>query len=314
METNKHKCGFVAILGRPNVGKSTLLNYLNGYELSITSYKPQTTRDLIRLVLSDEEHQIIFLDTPGIHQSKHALDKYMAKAVSVAMQEADVFLLMIEADFQPRVDILEERIGKYANEHGKRLIVLLNKTDAVEKEGMLPLIAAYDAAMKVDEFLPISAKSGDGVENLLATIKTYLPEGPPLFSYEDYTNQSERDLLAELIRQQLLIQMQEEIPHGTAVHITDFKEIIDERGEREDLNNLMVEATIFCERDSQKGMIIGKGGQRIKQIRKFAEKRIRENLDKPCQLKLYVKVREDWRNKPLDVQKLGYDTAELDLD
>ena len=314
MENTNHKCGFVAILGRPNVGKSTLLNYLNGYELSITSYKPQTTRDLIRLVLSDEEHQIIFLDTPGIHQSKHALDKYMAKAVSVAMQEADIFLLMIEADFKPRVEVLEERIGKYANEHGKSLFVLLNKTDAVDKEGMLPLIAAYSDAMKVDDFIPISAKTGDGVENLLEHIRRYLPEGPPVFSSEDYTNQSERDLLAELIRQQLLIQMQEEIPHGTAVHINDFKEIFDEREGNTESNTLLVEATIFCERDSQKGMIIGKGGQRIKQIRKFAEKRIRENLAKPCQLKLYVKVREDWRNKPLDVQKLGYNTAELDLD
>lgn len=304
------KAGFIALLGRPNVGKSTLLNYLLGSELAITSYKPQTTRTMIRGVLEDEGAQMVFLDTPGIHPAKHSLDRYMSKAISVAMSEADILLLLIDARFKARVEDEERRLAQYAKDRGKTLFLLLNKADLAEADQVLPLIQVFAQTLAIDEIIPLSAKTGEGVDILLEQIKAYLPQQGPIFQSEDYTNQTEASLAAELIRQQVLLQMQEEIPHGTAVKIMEFQEIPDHEVQRDQVR---IAAEIICDRPGHKAMLLGKGGARIKAIRQRSQREISRVLGVKCHLSLYVRVKEGWRDRQPDLVDLGYKIQDLEI-
>lgn len=307
------RTGFIALVGRPNVGKSTLLNRISGSELAITSPKPQTTRHLIRAVINDGDAQMIFIDSPGIHPDRHALDRFMSKSISLAMDEADIILLMIEAGFKPRVDTIERRVAKRAEDRGKPLILLLNKTDHAKKSNILPLIDVFSKEMKCEAIVPISARTGEGLEALFSEIKRLLPEREAVFNEEEYTDQTEAVLAKELVRSEILRQMQDEIPHGTAVVLESFEEetAFNYASGTEERKKVCIEACIVCERESHKGMLLGKGGQRIREIGTKARERISQMLDCPCDLRLFVKVKENWRRKPQALEDLGYGSKEF---
>lgn len=307
MEDTSFRSGFVTLIGRPNVGKSTLLNHISGARLAITSPKPQTTRNVIRAVYDDDSAQIVFLDTPGMHQPKTRLGDYMVSSAKQAMAETDVVLLLIEAGFEPRVGLLEKKILEMASQFKKQVILVINKVDIAVKEGMLPLLEAFANTYPFAAMIPVSAKTGDGVDVLVAEIKKLLPEGPRYFPEDSYTDQTERMLTAELIREQILRLTHEEIPHGTAVAIESFEEIFDEN-DPEERKHVSINAAILCERSTHKGIIIGHQGQKIKDIGSAARKQIEEMLGCSCYLQLFVKVREDWRNRKGILNDLGYDS------
>ena len=296
------KAGFVAISGRPNVGKSTLINGLVGESIAITSPKPQTTRHLIRGVYDDEEAQIVFVDAPGINRPKFQLDRQMQKTASLAIEEGDLILLLIDARFKPYVDRVERRVTNRAKESGKPIILVINKVDIAKKDRILPLIAAFNEYHTYDAIVPISAKTGEGYGVLLNEMKRLLPEGEPFFNDGQFTDQTERTLAAEIIRSEVLNQTREEIPHGVAIDIETFDETV-ENGERV---RVLIEATIITERDSHKLILIGKHGQQIKQLGTRARGRIGDMLGCPCDLKLYVKVRDRWRDRPEQLRSLGF--------
>ena len=295
--------GFVSLVGRPNVGKSTLLNQLAGQRLAITSPKPQTTRSSIRAIVDQPDAQIVFVDTPGLHQPKSQLGRYMTEAARIALAETDIVLLLIEAGFSPRVLDLERKVLDQLRGSGKPVILVINKVDANEKEALLPLMAAFSQAFEFSAIIPASAKTGDGLDLLLSEIKKLLPPGPRYFPEDSLTDQTERMIAAELIREQILLKTHEEIPHGTAVSIDSFKEEHDESGER---TRVTIEASILCERDTHKGIIIGKKGSMLTLIGTEARKEIEAMLECPCYLDLFVKVREDWRNRQGILNDLGY--------
>lgn len=301
--SNPFHSGFVSLVGRPNVGKSTLLNQLAGQRLAITSPKPQTTRSIIRAILDQPDAQIVFVDTPGLHQPKSKLGHYMTDSARLALAETDVVLLLIEAGFSARVLDLERKVLDQLKGSGKPVILVINKVDAHEKEALLPLIAAFSQAYEFSAIIPVSARTGDGLDVLVAEIKKLLPIGPRYFPEDSLTDQTERMIAAELIREQILLKTHEEIPHGTAVSIETFKEETDETGER---LRVTIEATILCERDTHKGIIIGKKGSMLTAIGTDARKEIEAMLDCPCYLDLFVKVREDWRNRQSILNDLGY--------
>ncbi len=301
--SNPFHSGFVSLVGRPNVGKSTLLNQLAGQRLAITSPKPQTTRSIIRAILDQPDAQIVFVDTPGLHQPKSKLGHYMTDSARLALAETDVVLLLIEAGFSARVLDLERKVLDQLKGSGKPVILVINKVDAHEKEALLPLIAAFSQAYEFSAIIPVSARTGDGLDVLVAEIKKHLPIGPRYFPEDSLTDQTERMIAAELIREQILLKTHEEIPHGTAVSIETFKEETDETGER---LRVTIEATILCERDTHKGIIIGKKGSMLTAIGTDARKEIEAMLDCPCYLDLFVKVREDWRNRQSILNDLGY--------
>jgi GTP-binding protein Era len=297
------RSGFVSLIGRPNVGKSTLLNQLAGQHLAITSPKPQTTRTVIRAVVDDPESQIVFLDTPGLHTPKSKLGQWMAETARLAIAETDIILLLIEAGFSPRVLDIEQRVLDQLRNSGRPVILVINKVDANAKETILPLIAAFSAVYNFQAIIPVSARTGDGVEVLLAEIRKLLPEGPRYFPEDSLTDQTERMIAAELIREQILLKTHEEIPHGTAVAIDAFTEHMDEQGNR---NRVTIEASIVCERATHKGILIGKNGSMLSAIGSAARQQIEEMLDCPCYLDLFVRVREDWRNRQSILNDLGY--------
>jgi len=297
------RSGFVSLVGRPNVGKSTLLNQLAGQRLAITSPKPQTTRSIIRAILDQPDAQIVFLDTPGLHQPKRKLGRYMTESARMALAESDVVLLLIEAGFSPRVLDLEQKVLNQLKGSEKPVILVINKVDVNEKEALLPLIAAFSQAFDFTAIIPVSAKTGDGMEVLVGEIKKHLQPGPRYFPEDSLTDQTERMIAAELIREQILRKTHEEIPHGTAVSIESFKEDFDDAGERV---RVTIEATILCERDTHKGIIIGKRGSMLTAIGTDARKEIEAMLDCPCYLDLFVRVREDWRNRQNILNDLGY--------
>ncbi len=295
--------GFVSLIGRPNVGKSTLLNQLAGQRLAITSPKPQTTRQVIRAVVDDADSQIVFVDTPGLHQPKSKLGQWMADAARLALAETDIVLLLIEAGFSPRVLDIESKVLSQLRGRGKPVILVINKVDVNEKEVLLPLIAAFSTAFDFDAIIPVSAKTGDGIDVLLAEIRKRLPEGPRYFPEDSLTDQTERMIAAELIREQILRKTHEEIPHGTAVAIEAFTETFDESGER---THVTIEASIVCERDTHKGILIGNKGSMLTAIGSGARQEIEAMLDCPVYLDLFVRVREDWRNRQSILNDLGY--------
>lgn len=288
------KSGFVSIVGRPNVGKSTLLNALIGEKVAITTPKPQTTRNQIIGIHNGDHHQIVFVDTPGIHQPRTKLGEFMDKSVQDALTAIDAMIVI--ADVSRRDPKERETIKKLAQQRIPKFLVL-NKIDLVHPQELLPIIAEY-AQDGFDQVLPISARKGEGVDQLLDYVLASLKEGPRYYPQDQWTTQSERQIIAELIREQALFLLQEEIPHGVGVEILSMKE------ESPTLTEIF--ADIYCERPSHKGIIIGKQGTMLQKIGSQARAQIEALLDTQVMLKLWVKVRPDWRNSSNDLKTLGY--------
>lgn len=286
--------GFVGVFGRPNVGKSTLINRLIGEKVSIVSPKPQTTRSRILGILSDDSSQIVFVDTPGIHRPRTKLGEYMEKTVQDAMQGLDVLCVMVDATKVGRQD--EDVAASFAHIKIPRYL-LINKLDLVRPPQLLPIIANF-ADMGYDMILPISARNGEGVDTLLAAIRKALPEGPHYFPADMWTDQSERQLVAEIIRERALYNLREEIPHGVGVELLSMKQ----EGER----FTEIHANLFCEREAHKRIIIGKQGSMLQLIGSQARLSIENLLGTKVNLQLWVKVREGWRDNLNDLRTLGY--------
>jgi len=304
-ETLDH-VGFVAVLGRPNVGKSTLINQLSGMKLAIVSSKPQTTRTRIRSVINTEKSQLIFLDTPGIHKPKTALSNYMVKTSFQAAEDGDVILFLVDA-LKGKPSAVEKEVCQLAQKSKKKIVLAINKADAIEKEELLPLIQTYYDLYPFEAIIPISARTGDGVSELLKILENLLPAGHLFYGRDEITDQSERMLASELVREQLLRHLNEEVPHGTAVEIEDFQEIYeDDASDEYDRRLIRIKAAIYCDRSTHKGIILGKKGQMIKSIGSKAREAIEEMCECKVYLELFVKVREDWKNKDNFLKVFGY--------
>ncbi|MCR5654272.1 MAG: GTPase Era [Lachnospiraceae bacterium] len=290
------KSGFVTLIGRPNVGKSTLMNNLIGQKIAITSKKPQTTRNRIQTVYTDERGQIVFLDTPGIHKAKNKLGNYMVAAAENTLKEVDVILFLVEPE--TFIGAGEKHIIEQLKRCEAPVVLIINKMDTLkQKEELLPVIEAYSKEMEFDEIIPISAWTGEGKEEVLRAIFSYLPYGAMFYDPDTITDQPERQIVAELIREQALHKLNDEIPHGIAVCIDRMKE---------KTHIVEIDATIICERDSHKGIIIGKGGSMLKRIGTDARRQIEELLDCQVNLKLWVKVKKDWRDSDYLLKNFGY--------
>lgn len=297
------KTGFATLIGRPNVGKSTLMNRLIGQKIAITSDKPQTTRNRIQTVYTDERGQIVFLDTPGIHKAKNKLGDYMVNVAEHTLKEVDVILFLVEpTDY---IGAGEKHIIEQLKKTNTPVILLINKIDKLQKkEELLLYIDAYRKEMEFDQIIPVSAKNGEGTEDLLKTIFDYLPYGPMFYDEDTVTDQPERQIVAELIREQALRLLEDEIPHGIAVSVDAMKK-------RKKIMD--VDATIICERDSHKGIIIGKGGSMLKRIGTNARKGIEDLLECQVNLKLWVKVKKDWRDSDFMLKNFGYNPKDTQL-
>lgn len=313
---NRHRSGFVALVGRPNVGKSTLLNRLAGEKLAIVSPKPQTTRNRILGVVTRPEGQIAFVDTPGIHRRRGELNRYLLQVALSAAGEVDLNLMLIEmperaASEAVEVDPEDRRVLRQLEEKRKPIALAINKIDRAPRERILPLTDAYLREFPFIEIVPTSALTGDGVEELFRTLLGHLPEGPALFDPEMLTDQAERQLAAEYIREQILRRTREEVPHSTAVVVDLFDE--SERAPRHgtrpgELGGLVrILATIHVERESQKGILIGKGGRMLKEIGTDARKAIERLLGTHVYLDLRVAVEPRWSERKQGLRKLGYE-------
>ena len=292
---NDFKSGFVTLIGRPNVGKSTLMNYLIGQKIAITSNKPQTTRNRIQTVLTTDEGQIVFVDTPGIHKPNNKLGEYMVNVAEKTLNEVDVVLWLVEPT--TFIGAGEQHIAKQLQRVKTPVILVINKVDSVKREEILPAIAAYKDIYDFADIVPVSARSGDNTDELLRVIMKYLPYGPQFYDEDTVTDQPERQIVAELIREKALHSLQDEIPHGIAVAIDRMKM----------QNKVMhIDATIICERDSHKGIIIGKQGSMLKKIGSTARYEIERMLDCKVNLKLWVKVKKDWRDSEFLMKNFGY--------
>ena len=292
---NDFKSGFVTLIGRPNVGKSTLMNYLIGQKIAITSNKPQTTRNRIQTVLTTDEGQIVFVDTPGIHKAKNKLGEYMVNVAEKTLNEVDVVLWLVEPT--TFIGAGEQHIAKQLQRVKTPVILVINKVDSVKREEILPAIAAYKDIYDFADIVPVSARSGDNTDELLRVIMKYLPYGPQFYDEDTVTDQPERQIVAELIREKALHSLQDEIPHGIAVAIDRMKM----------QNKVMhIDATIICERDSHKGIIIGKQGSMLKKIGSTARYEIERMLDCKVNLKRWVKVKKDWRDSEFLMKNFGY--------
>ena len=289
------KTAFIAIVGRPNVGKSTLLNSIIGEKVAIVSKKPQTTRNRITGILTKGESQFVFLDTPGMHKPRTRLGDFMVKTTSQTLGGVGHAILVVEA--REAVGDIEGQIIKRLKSDGMRAILVINKTDTVRKENIAKTISAYAEAFDFDSVIPLCAKSGKGVDTLLSECEQYLNEGEWLFDEDMITDQPERQIAAEIIREKLLRSLDEEIPHGTAVTIEEWKE-------KDGL--VSIRAEIYCEKASHKGIIIGKRGATIKTIGTHAREDIERMLDTKVFLDLYVRVKENWRDSDFSVTNFGY--------
>lgn len=290
------KSGFVSIIGRPNAGKSTLLNALNGEKLAVVSDKPQTTRNTITGIYTDKNKQIVFLDTPGMHKPKTKLGEFMMKEVKDAMSAVDMVLLVAE----PGHDRDNEAIIENLKDSDVPVILVINKIDCFqEKENLLEMIAKYSSLMSFSEIIPISAKTGDGVALVMKAIEQRLPEGPMYFPDDMITDQPEKQIAAEMIREKALWCLDKEVPHGIAVEISSFKE--NERGIIE------IGATVYCEKSSHKGIIIGKNGAMLKKIGSLARRDMERFFGSKVFLELWVKVKEGWRDSDFMLKNFGYD-------
>ena len=301
-DTKEFKSGFVTLIGRPNVGKSTLMNHLIGQKIAITSEKPQTTRNRIQTVYTDERGQIIFLDTPGIHKAKNKLGEYMVNVAENTLKEVDVILWLVEPT--TFIGAGERHIAEQLSKIKTPVILVINKIDTVKsKEEILTFIAAYKDILNFAEIIPVSALKEMNIEDVKSSIFKYLPAGPQFYDEDTVTDQPMRQIAAELIREKALRMLDDEIPHGIAVVIDQMKErpngIID------------VDATIVCERDSHKGIIIGKGGSMLKRIGTAARMEIENLMDTKVNLKLWVKVRREWRDSDMYMKNYGYNSKEI---
>ncbi|MCI9271009.1 MAG: GTPase Era [Dorea sp.] len=290
-----YKSGFVTLIGRPNVGKSTLMNYLIGQKIAITSNKPQTTRNRIQTVLTREEGQIIFVDTPGIHKAKNKLGAYMVGVAERTLNEVDAALWLVEPT--TFIGAGERHIAAQLKKVKTPVLLVINKIDMVKKEEVLAAISAYKDIYDFAEIIPVSARSGENTEELIKEVFRYLPYGPQFYDGDTVTDQPERQIVAELIREKALHCLNEEIPHGIAVVIDSMKK----KG-----RIMHIDATIICERDSHKGIIIGKQGNMLKKIGSTARFEIEKMLDLQANLKLWVKVKKDWRDSDFLVKNFGY--------
>ena len=295
MENQKFKSGFATLIGRPNVGKSTLMNALIGQKMAITSNRPQTTRNRIQTVYTSKEGQIVFLDTPGIHKAKNKLGNYMVNVAERTMSEVDVILWLVEpTDY---IGAGELHIIEQLRKTKTPIILVINKIDTVKKEMLLTVIDQYSKQLDFAEIIPVSALKKDGMQELIDNIMKYLPYGEPFYDEDTVTDQPMRQIVAELIREKALKCLEDEIPHGIAVTIEMMKfkkHIVD------------IEATIICERDSHKGIIIGKQGSMLKKIGSMARPDIEELVECQVNLKLWVKVKKDWRDSDYLLKNFGY--------
>lgn len=294
--TDKFKSGFAAIIGMPNVGKSTLLNLIAGQKIAIISNKPQTTRNKILAIHTTDNYQIVFTDTPGIHKPHNKLGEFMVKVANESMNEMDVVLFVVDAT-RP-INEMEKEIALNIDKTGVPAILVINKVDAVKKEDLLPIIADYSSLHEFSSIIPLSAKTGDGAELLLKDIEDLLPEGP-MFYYEDMvTDQPEKQIAAEIIREKMLWLLDKEVPHGIAIEIEKMQELPD---------ITKIYAVIYCEKGSHKGIVIGKNGEMLKKIGQKARADIEEMLDKKVYLELWVRVKNDWRNSDRMIKNFGYE-------
>ena len=315
---NHFKSGFVTLIGRPNVGKSTLMNHLIGQKIAITSHKPQTTRNRIQTVYTCEEGQIVFVDTPGIHKAKNKLGNYMVRVAERSLTEVDVILWLVEPT--TFIGAGERHIIEQLKKVKTPVILVINKTDKVKKEEILTFIDVYRKEMDFEEIVPVSVLKGDNTNVLVSCIMKYLPYGEPFYDEDTVTDQPERQIVAELIREKALFCLEDEIPHGIAVVIENMKfrksagktngqkEERVPKGKRAVKSPIIadIEATIVCERESHKGIIIGKQGAMLKKIGSKARPEIEDMLECRVNLQLWVKVRKDWRDSDLYMKNFGY--------
>lgn len=298
----QHKAGFVSIIGRPNVGKSTLMNHIIGQKIAITSNKPQTTRNRIRTVYTSDKGQIVFVDTPGIHKSKNKLGDYMVSVAQKAIVDVDAVMWIVEPTtfIGAGEKAIIEQLKKAKN---IAIFLVINKMDTIKREEVLAVIDTYRKEMDFDEIIPVSAKTGEGCDELIDTLMNYLPYGAPYYDEDTITDQPERQIVAELIREKALWCLDEEIPHGVAVAIESMKF---------EKNICNIDATIVCERDSHKGIIIGKGGSMLKKIGSLARPDIEDMLECKVFLRLWVKVKKDWRDSDFLMKNFGYNPNDID--
>lgn len=302
MEAQK-KSGFVAIIGRPNVGKSTLMNHLIGQKIAITSKKPQTTRNRIQTVYTDERGQIVFLDTPGIHKAKNKLGEYMVQVAERTLREVDAIMWLVEPT--TFIGAGEQHIAEQLQKTGVPVLLIINKIDTVQKDSLLPAIDKYSKVCDFAEIIPCSALRGQNTEDIIPALFKYLPYGPMFYDEDTVTDQPMKQIAAEIIREKSLHALDDEIPHGIAVAIDSMKE---RPGKRPMYD---IDATIICEKDSHKGIIIGKGGAMLKKIGSNARYELEKMLEAQVNLKLWVKVKKDWRDSDFLIRNFGYDKKEI---
>lgn len=299
-EEKKNKSGFVALVGRPNVGKSTLMNFLVGQKVAITSNKPQTTRNKISGIYTANDMQVVFVDTPGIFKPRLELDDYMDKASISSLNDVDLVLFMIEPEKMGKGD---QYIVDLLKKVKVPVLLLINKVDQVNPNDLLPIIDDYRKLNIFKEFLPISATQGIGIQDLIQVLRDYLPEGPDYYDPEQITDRPEYFLVAELIREQILKLTAEEVPHAAAVWV--------EQMNKHEKNKLQIEATIYVEKSGQKGIIIGKNGSMLKQIGINSRRQIEDLLGEKVNLHLWVKVQRNWRSDPRFLKQIGYNSKDF---
>ena len=296
------KSGFVAIIGRPNVGKSTLMNHLIGQKIAITSKKPQTTRNKIQTVYTCEDGQIIFLDTPGIHKAKNKLGEYMVNVAEQTLKDVDVILWLVEPTTY--IGAGEKHIAEQLQKTSLPVILVINKVDTVKKEDILQVIDNYRKLYDFAEIIPASAMRGQNTKDIVNSLFKYMAYGPMFYDEDTVTDQPQRQIVAEIIREKALHALDEEIPHGIAVTIEKMRE-------RKGQHIVDIEATIICERDSHKGIIIGKQGSMLKKIGSNARFEIEKMLEERVNLKIWVKVKKDWRDSDTLMKNFGYNKKEI---
>jgi GTP-binding protein Era len=294
---NGFKSGFVTIVGRPNVGKSTLMNYLVGEKLSIISNKPQTTRNTIQTVLTKDNYQVVFLDTPGIHKPRHALGEYMVKVAEDTLNEVDVVLFMTTPDGE--LGTGDRFIIDQLKKVKTNVVLVVNKTDQVPKEKIIKTVEAFNSEYEFCDIVPVSALSGSNVDELMKVIVERLPEGPKYFPDDMLTDQPERSVIAEIIREKALNLLDQEVPHGIAVEVEQMKE-------DENDKSINISAVIYCEKESHKGIIIGREGAMLKKIKTLSRTDIKRLLGTNARLELWVKVKKGWRDDPSAIRNFGY--------
>lgn len=299
---NKFKSGFVSIIGRPNVGKSTLLNQLIGEKIAIMSNKPQTTRNQIKAIYNDDESQIIFVDTPGMQDPRNKLGRYMLKSSEESMKGTDIILFVVdESDFIGKAD---SKIIEKIKFRKESKILVINKVDKLTNEKLMKIVTMYDEKKIFDEIIPVSALKGTNKNRVVEVIKKYLTYGPQFFPEDMITDQPERVLISEIIREKILHYTEEEIPHGTMVQIESIKK-------REDKELIDISAVIYCERENHKSMIIGKAGRKIKGIGSSARKELEEKLGMKVNLEIWVKVKANWRDNENYIRNFGFNEKEI---